>query len=230
MSPIICGSVFAIASLVSMASFGAPSVTAAVSVGTQCDKLAAGPYNADNPKNVKSVEYADIDSDKAIEICTQAVELNPKVYRYKFQLARAYDSNYEYKKAAMIYHPLALRGYAAAQADLGLSYEDGLGVKESYDKSVYWYRKSAEQGNVEGQYGLGRMYYFGYGVEESDKEAMIWFLKGASQGYSPSQYRIGVMYENGYGVPQSDKEAKKWYKKAADQGDEDAIEKLQEMS
>lgn len=221
-------SAISIVSLASTFSFGAANAPSTAS-RQQCDELAAKQHNPDNPKNIISVDIADIDSEKAIAACMQAIAENPKVYRFKFQLARSYASNYDFKNALKLYHSLALRGYAPAQSNLGSMYATGRGVKQSYEKALDLYRKAAEQGYAVAQNNLGNMYDYGDGVEESDEEAAKWYLKSADQDHVLGQYNLGEMYEYGMGVPQSDSEAKKWYQKAADQGDQNAIEKLQEM-
>jgi hypothetical protein len=37
----------------------------------------------------------------------------------------------------------AEQGYAPAQNNLGLEYEDGMAVPQDYDEAVKWFRKSA---------------------------------------------------------------------------------------
>lgn len=48
----------------------------------------------------------------------------------------------------------AQAGDAVSQYYLGMSYEYGVGVTQSYTEAVKWYRKAAEQGFDEAQYLL----------------------------------------------------------------------------
>ena len=57
----------------------------------------------------------------------------------------AYEKG-DYKTAVHIFTKLAKQGSAEAQFHLGVCYENGLGVKQSYEEAVKWYRKAAEQG------------------------------------------------------------------------------------
>ena len=58
----------------------------------------------------------------------------------------------------------AKNGNAIAQSNLGVMYENGLGVPEDHAEAVSWYRKSAEKGDVLGQSNLAFMYANGLGV------------------------------------------------------------------
>ena len=40
------------------------------------------------------------------------------------------------------------RGYAPAQAVMGLHYERGMGVKQDYAEALKWYKKAGEQGQL----------------------------------------------------------------------------------
>ena len=75
----------------------------------------------------------------------------------------------------------AEQGDARAQFNLGLSYYNGLGVRQNYKEAVRWFRKSAEQGIVRSQYNLGRMYATGQGVIQDYVMAhMYWSIAAVS--------------------------------------------------
>ncbi len=114
---------------------------------------------------------------------------------------------------------LANEGDACAQNNLGLMYQYGRGVEQSYEKAVEWYLKAAEQGFARAQNNLGVMYSNGTGVEQSYEKAAEWVLKAAEQGLARAQYKLVSMYRDGTGVEQSDKKAAEWVLKAAEQGD-----------
>jgi len=59
---------------------------------------------------------------------------------------------------------LAESGVASAQNNLGMIYDDGVGVPQDDAEAVKWYRRAAEQGNVSAQNNLGVMYSTGEGV------------------------------------------------------------------
>ena len=135
-------------------------------------------------------------------------------------------SREDYKTAYKLILPLANKGFAQAQYNLGVMYEKGKGVKENLKKAKKWFQFAAEQGVVKAQYNLGLMYGKGKGVNRDYKEAVRWYLRAAEKGYSKAQTNLGWMYEKGKGVPRDDQKAAKWYQLASDQGVAKAQEKL----
>ncbi len=117
----------------------------------------------------------------------------------------------DYATAIREFRPLAERGNAAAQNNLGFMYDKGLGVPQDYAKAVKWYRKAAEQGFAEAQANFGNMYDKGLGVTQNYAKALQWFRKAAEQGHAKAQYNLGVMYERGHGVTQDYVQAFVWY-------------------
>ena len=101
----------------------------------------------------------------------------------------------DYATALREFRPLAEQGNVYAQFNLGLMYNNGLGVTQDYSEAVKWYRKAAEQGHADAQYNLGVMYAEGQGVTQDYSEAMKWYRKAAEQGDANAQYNLGVMYE-----------------------------------
>jgi TPR repeat protein len=124
---------------------------------------------------------------------------------------------------------LAEQGSATAQYNLGLMYDNGMGVAQDYAAAASWYLKAAEQGNAAAQHNLGLMYAQGQGVAQNFTAAVSWYRKAAEQGNGSAQSTLGVMYENGLGVPQDYAAAVNWYRKAADQGYSRAQNDLGEM-
>ena len=92
---------------------------------------------------------------------------------------------------------LANEGDACAQNNLGLMYQYGRGVEQSYEKAAGWYLKAAEQGDADAQCNLGFMYELGDGVEQSYEKAAEWYRKAAEQGDAWAQYYLGCMYKYG---------------------------------
>ena len=120
---------------------------------------------------------------------------------------------------------LANEGDACAQNNLGLMYQYGHGVEQSYEKAAEWVLKAANQGFADAQFRLGIM----YGLRRSYKKAVEWVLKAAEQGLARAQCNLGAMYYDGHGVEQSYEKAAEWFLKAAEQGFADAQCKLGTM-
>ena len=113
--------------------------------------------------------------------------------------------------------PLAERGNADAQFNLGLMFAQGHGVPQDDALAAAWYRKAADQGIADAQFDLGVMYAQGHGVAQDHARAIEWLRKAADQGYAVAQSNLGGMYEQGHGVVQDYAQALAWYRKAADQ-------------
>ena len=121
-------------------------------------------------------------------------------------------------EAVKWYTLAADRGFADAQNNLGVCYENGNGVAKSYAEAVKWYKLAAEQGDSDAQVNLGLCYENGNGVKQSFEEAVKWYQLAAEQGNAYGQGNLGWCYESGTGVEQSDEEAARWFRLSADQG------------
>ena len=78
------------------------------------------------------------------------------------------DSVPDFKKTLQA----AEQGFAAAQYNLGVMYDNGQGVRQDDAQAVQWYRKAAEQGHAKAQYNLGVAYINGQGVRQDDAQAV----------------------------------------------------------
>lgn len=129
-------------------------------------------------------------------------------------------------KAFQIFKPLAEKGDAGAQNNLGHLYLSGAqgAVPQDYAKALKWYGKAADQWHASAHFSIGMLHFLGLGVPRDELEASIWIRESAEQGYEYAQYFLGNAYANGWNdVIQQDKtEAKKWMLKAAAQGNLDA--------
>lgn len=117
-------------------------------------------------------------------------------------------------------------GDMAAQFNLALSYEFGIGVPHDDEQAVYWYKKAAEQGLASAQSNLGVMYAKGKGVSQDAEQAVYWYTRAAEQGDSKAQNNLGAEYYRGQGVGRDDMQAYRWWSLAAAQGNAHAQRNL----
>ena len=129
-------------------------------------------------------------------------------------------------EAVKWYTLAADRGFADAQNNLGVCYENGNGVAKSYAEAVKWYKLAAEQGDSGAQVNLGLCYENGNGVKQSYEEAVKWYQLAAEQGNAYGQGNLGLCYDLGLGVKQDYDKAVKWYRLAAEKGNADAQNNL----
>jgi TPR repeat protein len=118
---------------------------------------------------------------------------------------------------------LVRKGDAAAEFQLGQSYESGDGVPTDAVKAFELFQKSATQGNTDAETSLGNCYVEGKGIAKDTAKALFWFSKAAKAGDAIAQYDLGDIYYHAKGVAEDDALAAAWYQKAADQSDGDAI-------
>ena len=83
----------------------------------------------------------------------------------------------DYATAYQLLSPLAEQGQAAAQFDLGLLFENGLGVAQDQAAAARWYMKAAEQGHAEAQYNVALLYEKGSGLPLDLDKARYWYRK-----------------------------------------------------
>jgi TPR repeat protein len=80
--------------------------------------------------------------------------------------------------------PLAEKGNAEAQFNLGSLYYQGWGLPQDYPEAVRWFRKAAEQSHPYAQVTLGTIYSEGVqGVIAKDaSQALMWFILASAGG------------------------------------------------
>jgi TPR repeat protein len=96
----------------------------------------------------------------------------------------------DYRLAAGLFYPLAQRGDARAQYNLGLLYASGLGVDQDYQAALKWHRMAAAQGHAGGQSELAQMYAKGQGVQPNQVLAYVWFTVAIASSSGGSKNEI----------------------------------------
>jgi V8-like Glu-specific endopeptidase len=107
----------------------------------------------------------------------------------------------DYAAALRRLSPLAEKGDARAEFDVGFMHAYGWGVQRNPAEAITWYRKAADQGLQIAQHFLGLAYVNGEGVRPDDAEAARWFARAAAQGFAQAQFMLGLMTLDGRGVP-----------------------------
>jgi TPR repeat protein len=88
-----------------------------------------------------------------------------------------------YEIAKRLFERAAEQGDAGAITNLGLLYETGQGVEQSYERAVEYYDQAAQLGHdTKAQYNLGRMYANGFGVQQDLTKAKELFSKAVAGG------------------------------------------------
>ncbi len=130
---------------------------------------------------------------------------------------QAYDAG-DYDSAKEIWTRLADKGSPGSQNNLGLMYENGVGVEQDYEKALKLYQLSAKQGYTEAQYNLGSLYHNGTGVKQDYEKAAKYYQLAADKNYNLALNNLGVFYNSAIGVEKDTKKAAKLFRKAAIRG------------
>ena len=117
---------------------------------------------------------------------------------------------HDYAKALALWQPLADKGNAAAQYQIGTLYAEGNGVQQNDATAAQWFQRAAEQGDAAAQYNLGVSLAQGLGVPQDASAAAKWFRRAADQGMPYAQLNLGILYATKQGVTPDDVEAVKW--------------------
>ncbi|GAB5405874.1 MAG: hypothetical protein Aurels2KO_41050 [Aureliella sp.] len=112
----------------------------------------------------------------------------------------AYQSN-DLVLAFKKFQTAAKQGHADSQFNLGLMYEQGIGVERNEMQAVAWYGQSATQGNSAAQFNLGVLYENGRGTAVNFEQANKWYRLASVQGDPLAIGNLGMLYIRGDGVP-----------------------------
>lgn len=123
------------------------------------------------------------------------------------------------------WRPLAEKGDADAQFNLGQAYKLGRGVPTDLKVAQDWYQKAALQGHEQAQANLG-LILFQNGEREA---AMPWISKAAGHGDARAQYVLGTALFNGDIVGKDWPRAYALMTRAAAKGLPQAVTSLTEM-
>lgn len=128
----------------------------------------------------------------------------------------------DYATAHELWLSLAKKGNSAAQYNVGLLYQHGLGVTRHLDEAVKWYTQAAQGGDADAQVKLGDLILEGHWGTGKQSSAAKWYRLAAGQGHRGAQRQLGILLVQGKGVERNPTEAAEWLRAASDQGDSEA--------
>jgi tetratricopeptide (TPR) repeat protein len=141
----------------------------------------------------------------------------------------AYDLD-DFERAAEIWEPLAQQGHVLSQYNIGLLYENGLGVPHRPDLAFFWYRMAALNDNDDARYNLGGLYFRGEGVERSVEQAAQVWTESANAGNPNAAYNLGVILIGDGSDEEGLRAGMIRLKQASDAGHPNATELLESLS
>ncbi len=99
----------------------------------------------------------------------------------------------DYLAAVDHWLPLAKKGVAEAQHNLGLMLARGEGVGQDNERAFKWFKESAEQGYAPSQNALGLMYLNGEGISRDIVRAYAWLQLAVAQGSSEAKDNLELI-------------------------------------
>lgn len=120
----------------------------------------------------------------------------------------------DYASAAAIWRPLAEKGDADAEFNLGQAYRLGRGVPLSLSMAKGWFQKAADAGHLDAETTLGLLLF-----QNGDQtEGLKWLRRAAEQGEPRALLVYGTALYNGDGVTQDHLLGYAFVRRAANQG------------
>lgn len=131
----------------------------------------------------------------------------------------------DYSGAVAIWRPLAERGDADAEFNLGQAYRLGRGVPTNLAAAKTWFERAANQGHVDAETTLGLLLF-----QNGDQpEGLNWLKKAAQQGEPRALLVYGTALVNGDSVTQDPVLGYAYVSRAAAQGLEPARQTLAQL-
>ena len=114
----------------------------------------------------------------------------------QFELGKKYLGDDNIPEGLKYIQMSAEKGYAPAQFELGLLYQEGntIGVSPDLEKSFHFFFQSANQGFAKAQVKVARAYLKGQGVDKDVEQYVKWLKKSADLGYDEAQFLLGNSY------------------------------------
>ena len=156
--------------------------------------------------------------------------LSANCFADRFDDAVAAYSNGNYALAIQIWSELANQGDTLSQFNLGILYEQGLGVEQDVLRAVGFYTLAASADYAEAQINLANILYsWTNDSPQNIEHAIYWWNQAAQSGNAEAQYRLGSLLLAGKKIPLNFESAKVWLEKAALQGHQQAKGLLAEV-
>ena len=108
----------------------------------------------------------------------------------------------------------AEKGFASAQATLGMIYFTGIGAKKDFTEAIKWCSRAATSKHPLGMFYLGMAYATGNGVEKNEDYALRWIRAAADRDLVVAQTTLGMKFATGDGVIKDIRTAIYWLEKA----------------
>lgn len=163
-----------------------------------CDRYAASNNDVNTTAGRAGVKFKDLDTEKAKPPCEAAYAANPDVARLAFQLGRVEVKLKNYERAKTLLEDAIAKGYSLAAVELGLLYDNGLGVETDLKKALELYQVAADAGWGVAYSNIGDLYRLGLGVEKDEAKALEHYDQAIAKGNDAALGRKAMMLVEGH--------------------------------
>ena len=123
----------------------------------------------------------------------------------------------------------AEKGFATAQATLGMIYFTGIGTEKNSNLAIKWCSRAARTKLPLGMFYLGMAYSIGDGVEENKDYSIRWIRSAADRELVMAQLTLGMKFATGDGINKDLETAVSWLHRASLSGSPEAKLQLRKI-
>lgn len=139
------------------------------------------------------------DHAKALELCSQVLELDDSAGDAYYYQGRINEENYKYEDASDCYEKGMEKGSELSRMALGYLYLNGNGKRADFNKARELFNQAVENGCAEANTGLGDFYQDGSFDLTADPDLAAEYFEKAAAGTEPewvayAQSSLGSMY------------------------------------
>lgn len=163
-----------------------------------CDRYAASNNDVNTTAGRAGVKFKDLNPERAKPACEAAYNANPDVARLAFQLGRVEVKLQNYERAKTLLEDAIAKGYTLAAVELGLLYDNGLGVDADLKKALELYQVAADAGWGVAYSNIGDLYRLGLGVEKDETKALEHYDQAIAKGNEVALGRKAMMLAEGH--------------------------------
>jgi TPR repeat protein len=180
----------------------------------QCDQLADHPLD---PQRVgDGVKMPMIDVAQALPPCERAASRVPARPRYQYIYGRVLEAASRPADAVNQYVLAERAGYAMADFNLALAYQNGIGVTRSRDRALEFLTRADTAGVKDVRAAAGDLFL--YGTPPDYAQAKTWYESAIERDEPQGYAGLAVLYDFGYGVSQDRIKGAGFARRAADLG------------
>ncbi len=121
-----------------------------------------------------------------------------------------------YVEAAGHWLQSAEAGHGPSQFNLGILYEQALGVEQDFAEALRWYTLAAKNGVSDAAFSVANILLVGtQATPRSVDQAIYWYVQAADAGHADAQFKLGSMFIAGEDVPEDVATGVSWLELAA---------------